>query len=62
MGLTPSDIISLVVETNGEGKKLIQKFETKIKKTILVSKIEFKTNEGEPLKIDELLFKVQIKK
>ncbi len=60
MGLTPSDIISLSVETNEEGKKLIQKFETDLLKTILASKIEFKQNEGEPLKIDELVFKIFI--
>jgi isoleucyl-tRNA synthetase len=62
MGLTPSDIISLVVETNEEGKKLIQKFESEIKKTILVSKIEFKQNNGEEIKIDELTFKIFIQK
>ncbi len=62
MGLTPSDIISLIVETGEEGKKLIQKFETEIKKTILVSKIEFKQNSGEEIKIDELAFKIKIEK
>ncbi|MFA5095595.1 MAG: class I tRNA ligase family protein [Candidatus Paceibacterota bacterium] len=62
MGLTPSDIVSLVVETDEEGKKLIQKFEVEIKKTILVSKIEFKQNNGEEIKIDELVFKIFIQK
>ncbi|MCX6751518.1 MAG: class I tRNA ligase family protein [Candidatus Nomurabacteria bacterium] len=60
MGLTPSDAISLTVETNEEGKKLIQKFETELLKVVLASKIEFKQNEGETLKIDELIFKLQI--
>jgi isoleucyl-tRNA synthetase len=62
MGLTPSDVISLIVETNEEGKNLIQKFESEIKKSILVSKIEFKQNNGEEIRIDELMFKVKIEK
>jgi isoleucyl-tRNA synthetase len=62
MGLTPSDIVVLIVETSDEGKKLIQKFETELLKVVLASKIEFKQNEGESVKIDELVFKLQIKK
>jgi isoleucyl-tRNA synthetase len=62
MGLTPSDIISLAVETDDTGKKLIQKFETDLLKTILASKIEFKQNEGEEIKIDELIFKIFVQK
>ena len=62
MGLTPSDVISLVIETNDEGKKLIQKFESELLKTILASKIEFKQSDGETLKIDKLVFKVKIAK
>jgi len=60
MSLTPSDVVSLVFETNNEGKKLIEKFETDMKKTVLVSKIEFKNNDGEEVKIDDLVFKVKI--
>ncbi len=70
MGLTPSDVIILIVETDDAGKKLIQKFEPDIKKTVLVSKIEFKNTEGDPsansgqeiVKIDELVFKIKIEK
>jgi isoleucyl-tRNA synthetase len=62
MGLTPSDVISLSVETNNEGKELIQKFETELLKTILASKIEFKNNDAEETKIDELIFKIKIEK
>jgi len=62
LGLTPSDVIALVFETNETGKKLIQKFEADIKKTVLVSKIEFGNNNGEEVKIDELIFKVKIAK
>jgi isoleucyl-tRNA synthetase len=62
MGLTPSDVVSITFETNDAGKKLIQKFEADMKKTVLVSKIEFKNNDGEEVKIDDLDFKVKIDK
>jgi isoleucyl-tRNA synthetase len=62
IGLTPSDVVSVVFETNEKGKKLIQKFEADMKKTVLISKIEFKNNSGEEIKIDDLLFKVKIEK
>ncbi|MFA6520197.1 MAG: class I tRNA ligase family protein [Candidatus Paceibacterota bacterium] len=62
IGLTPSDVVALIFETSEIGKKLIQKFENDMKKTVLVSKIEFKENDGEEVKIDELDFKVKIEK
>ncbi|MFA5777943.1 MAG: class I tRNA ligase family protein [Candidatus Paceibacterota bacterium] len=62
IGLTPSDVVTLVVETNDMGKKLIEKFEVEIKKVVLVSKIEYKGNEGKEVKIGDLIFKVKIEK
>ena len=74
LGLTPSDVVSIVFETDDTGKKLIQKFENDMKKTVLVSKIEFKParphessgaggdNDGEEVKIDDLVFKIKIEK
>ncbi|MFA5791938.1 MAG: class I tRNA ligase family protein [Candidatus Paceibacterota bacterium] len=62
MGLTPSDVVSLTFETSDEGKNLIQKFENDMKKTVLALKIEFKNNDGEEIKIDELVFKIKIEK
>ena len=61
-GLTPSDVISLFIETDENGKKLIEKFESEIKKIILASKIEFADNNGDTVKIDELVFKILIEK
>jgi len=61
-GLTPSDIILLSIETDEKGKKIIQEFESGVKKTVLASEIEFKKNNGEEIKIDEILFKVKIEK
>ena len=62
IGLTPSDVVSLVFETDEEGRKLIQKFESDMKKTVLASKIEFKENNGEEIKIDNIVFKIKIEK
>jgi len=62
MGLTPSDIISLIIETNDIGQKLIQKFEKDLLKVVLASKIGFKENDGEEIKIDGLVFKIKIEK
>ena len=62
LGLTPSDAVLMSVETDDVGKKLIQNFENDLKKTVLVSKIEFKANDGEEIKIEELKFKVKIEK
>jgi isoleucyl-tRNA synthetase len=62
MGLTPSDVVAIIFETNEKGKELIQKFEPDLKKTVLVSEIEFKKNNEPEIKIDELIFKVKIEK
>ena len=62
MGLTPSDVVSITFATDEQGKKLIQKFEPEMKKVVLASKIEFGENDGDEVKIDELVFKVKIDK
>ncbi len=62
LGLTPSDIAKFSIETGEAGKKLIQKFEGDMKKTILASEIKFSPNNGETLSVDDLSFKVSIKK
>jgi len=61
-GFTPSDVVKLSFETNDEGKKLIQKFENEIKKTVLVSEIEFRENGGEEIKINDFVFKIKVEK
>ncbi|MES2416480.1 MAG: class I tRNA ligase family protein, partial [Patescibacteria group bacterium] len=60
--LTPSDVISLSIDTDEAGKNLIKKFEVDFKKTILVSGIKFESNDGEEVKVDALRFKVNIEK
>jgi isoleucyl-tRNA synthetase len=58
-GLTPSNVITLTIQTDEAGQKIIEKFEVDLKKTVLVSSIKFSANDGEEIKIDKLLFKVQ---
>jgi valyl-tRNA synthetase len=60
-GLKPQDKIGLVIETDSEGEKLIKKFKSEIKKGTNTTSIEFLENNGEELKIDELMFKIKIK-
>ncbi len=62
MGLTPSDVIKISFDTNDEGRKLVQKFETDMKKTALAREIEFNNNDGTEVKIDSLVFKIKIEK
>jgi isoleucyl-tRNA synthetase len=62
MGLTPNESVSVAFSTTEAGKQLIYKFEQDMRKTVLVSKIEFRDNEGEVLKIDDLAFKIKISK
>ncbi len=61
-GLTPSEVITLSIETDEAGKKLIQKFESDFKKTVLISEIKFASNNGEEIKVDELVFKIKVVK
>ncbi|MFZ2150071.1 MAG: class I tRNA ligase family protein [Minisyncoccia bacterium] len=61
-GLTPSDVIALTIATNEDGKALIEKFQADMKKTVLVSNIEFAENDGEKIVVDELVFRVKIEK
>lgn len=61
-GLTPKDSISLLVDTNETGKALIEKFETDIKKTVLVSAISFTENDGNEILVEDMKFVVKIEK
>ncbi|HNW71327.1 MAG TPA: class I tRNA ligase family protein [Candidatus Paceibacterota bacterium] len=61
-GLTPNDNIVLFIKTQEDGEKLIKKFEKDIKKTVLASEIKFSENQGEEIKIDNLVFRIKIEK
>ncbi len=62
VGLMPQGKIGLIIETDKNGEEIIKKFESEIKKGTNTTSIEFSENNGEELKIDELKFKIEIKK
>ncbi len=62
IGLTPNDMVELVIGTDEAGKNLVRKFENEIKKVVLVSEIKVADNDGEEIKVEELSFKIKIKK
>ena len=62
--LTPSDSVTITIETDNKGKDLITKFEDQFKRTVLVKELKFESlPEGaHPIKIDDLVFKIKIEK
>jgi isoleucyl-tRNA synthetase len=61
-GFTPSDKVSLFVDTDQNGKTLLQKFEAEIKKSAGVTKIELGPNDGEHIDISKTEFRIKISK
>ena len=75
IGLTPSDIVSLYLSTNDDGKKLIEKWQKEIEKTVGLKEIKFGParnaedmasaggeNSGTEVVVDNLKFLVKIEK
>ncbi len=62
IGLTPNEEVTLKIETNERGQKLVEKFAADLKKTVLVSQTDFVANDGEEVRAGELFFKVKIEK
>ncbi len=60
--LNPNDLITLVIKTNEEGKELIEKFKESLQKLVSAKNIEYKENDGEEIKIDQLTFIVKVVK
>ena len=59
-GLSPSDKIVLMVETDEVGKEFINSAEQEIKKPTNVSLIKFEDNNGEELKIENYKLKIKL--
>jgi len=59
-GLNPSDVITLIVNTNDEGQVLINKFKSELMKTVVASDVEIKENDGIEIKIDNFIFIVTL--
>lgn len=59
-GLNPDDVITLSVSTDESGTAIIESFASDIQKVVNAKEIVFGENEGEEIKIDEIVFKVKI--
>ncbi len=59
-GLNPSDIITLVIDTNEEGQELMNKFKQELLKTVIAKDIQMENNDGAEIKIDNLVFVVTV--
>jgi len=60
-GLQPSDMVTLVVSTDEQGKKLIEKCKGEISKVTGLKNIEFTEVEGEKIKIEEIYLSFDLK-
>jgi len=61
-GLNPNDVITLTIGTDEAGQELINKFKDELKKAVIAKDVQIKENEGQEIKIDEMVFKVIIEK
>ena len=59
-GLNPNDVVTLVISTNVNGQKLINKFKTELIKTVSAKEIQIKEVEGTEIKIGEYVFIVSL--
>ncbi|MEK7568829.1 MAG: class I tRNA ligase family protein [Patescibacteria group bacterium] len=59
-GLTPSDVVTLEVATNEEGRALVETFAVELKKASLLKEIVFKEVHGEPVDTNGILFTIAI--
>ncbi|MFA6094502.1 MAG: class I tRNA ligase family protein [Candidatus Paceibacterota bacterium] len=60
--LNPTDAVSLVVETGDVGKALLEKFKKDISKVTLLKDVVFEVIEDAGVMVDDILFKLKIKK
>lgn len=58
--LVPQNEIELIINTDEKGKEFINSNFEEIKKPTNIKKINFEQNDGEELKIDSMVFKIQI--
>jgi isoleucyl-tRNA synthetase len=59
-GLSPSDVVVLEVATNTDGQEIINKFKAELIKIVGASEVKIAENEGTEVKIDELVFRINI--
>lgn len=61
-GLEPHDVISLIVQTSPEGQMLMETFSDEIKSTAGIKEFNFTHNDGEEIKVEDMIFIVAIEK
>ncbi len=61
-GLNPGDVITLKIETSEEGQGIIKKFEEELKRVVGAKEVKIGETKGTEVKIDELVFKVNMVK
>ena len=61
-GLNPGDLVVLKIKTEKNGQDLINNFKTDLLKAISAKEIIFSENGGQEVKINELVFIIQIEK
>ena len=57
--LQPEDLITVAIQTNEEGQKIVTEFEREIKAVVNAKKISFAENDGQKLSLDGLEFNVK---
>ncbi len=62
MNLLPSDMVSLLIETDNTGKELVEKFKDDFVKTVGAKDLSFVPNDGVEIKVENLVFKIKIEK
>lgn len=62
MGLVPSDVVTMTIEADSTGQELVTRFKDDFIKTVGASSVEFTANDGTEIKVDELVFKIKLKK
>jgi len=60
--LNPEEKVYLFVDTDKNGKAVVEKFEDELKRVAGISSISFEGNNGQELSVDDLVFKLSIKK
>lgn len=61
-GLTPSDVVELFVQTNDDGRALVEEFSAELKKASLLKEITYKGVSGETVDIDGMPFTLSVAK
>jgi isoleucyl-tRNA synthetase len=61
-GLNPNDMVSIKILTNVDGQEFLNKFKTELMKAVSAKEIQMKENEGTEVKIDGLVFVINMVK